>query len=355
MARNTFGHLWTITTFGESHGPAIGVIVDGVPAGIDITEAEIQVELDRRKPGQSAVTTPRKESDTVEILSGVFEGKTTGVPVAFLIRNEGQRSTDYLKIKDQYRPGHADFTYTKKYGIRDYRGGGRSSARETAARVAAGALAKKFLAGLGISVRAYTQSVGHIEAQTVDFDEIERNPVRCPDAQKAKDMEALIKEIRATGDSIGGVLEAVVSGCPVGLGEPLYDKLDAMLAYAVMSIGAIKGIEIGLGFGHSTLKASESNDAFYMEGDKVRTKTNYCGGILGGISTGEDIVLRAVIKAPSSITIEQDTVDSNGDDTTIQVHGRHDPCLCPRAVPVLEAMIALTIADAYLLMKAYQG
>ncbi len=353
MARNTFGHLLTITTFGESHGPAIGVIVDGVPSGIAITEAEIQVDLDRRRPGQSAVTTPRKESDTVEILSGVFEGVTTGAPVSLLIRNEGQRSTDYSKIKDSFRPGHADFTYFTKYGIRDYRGGGRSSGRETACRVAAGAIAKKYLAHLGVSVIAYTKAVGDIQAEVIDYQEIERNAVRCPDAQKAKEMEALIKEIRGTGDSIGGVLEAVVTGCPVGLGEPLYDKLDAMLAYGVMSIGAIKGVEIGLGFAHSNLKASQTNDAFHMEGDRVRTETNHCGGILGGISTGEDIVLRAVIKAPSSITVEQNTVDIEGQPEVIQVHGRHDPCLCPRAVPVLEAMIALVIADAYLMMKAY--
>ena len=311
------------------------------------------MDLDRRRPGQSAVTTPRKESDTVEILSGVFDGVTTGAPVSLLIRNEGQRSTDYSKIKDSFRPGHADFTYFTKYGIRDYRGGGRSSGRETACRVAAGAIAKKYLAHLGISVIAYTKSVGDIQAEVIDYQEIERNAVRCPDAQKAKEMEALIKEIRGTGDSIGGVLEAVVTGCPVGLGEPLYDKLDAMLAYGVMSIGAIKGVEIGLGFGHSNLKASQTNDAFHMEGDRVRTGTNHCGGILGGISTGEDIVLRAVIKAPSSITVEQNTVDIEGQSEVIQVHGRHDPCLCPRAVPVLEAMIALVIADAYLMMKAY--
>ncbi len=355
MARNTFGHLFTITTFGESHGPAIGVIVDGVPSGIEITEADIQMDLDRRRPGQSAVTTPRKESDTVEILSGVFEGKTTGAPVSLLIRNEGQRSTDYSKIKDLFRPGHADFTYLTKYGIRDYRGGGRSSGRETACRVAAGVIAKKYLAQLGVSVVAYTKSVGSIQAETIDFNEIERNLVRCPDAKKAVEMEALIKQIRGTGDSIGGVLETVVTGCPVGVGEPLYDKLDAMLAYGVMSIGAIKGVEIGLGFGHSLLKGSQSNDAFYMDGDRVRTRSNYCGGILGGLSTGEDIVIRAVIKAPSSITIEQETIDTQGNVATIEVHGRHDPCLCPRAVPVLEAMVAVVIMDAVLMSKAYQS
>jgi len=349
MSANSFGNLFTITTFGESHGVAIGVIVDGVPAGMALSEADIQVELDRRKPGQSAVTTPRKEADIVEILSGVFEGKTTGASIGMLIRNTNQRSKDYADIMHKFRPGHADFTYQDKYGHRDYRGGGRSSARETACRVAGGAIAKKYLSHLGISIRAYTKSVGPIVANTIDFTQIEQNPVRCPDAHSAVQMEAYIKEVRATGDSVGGVVEAVVSGCPSGLGEPLYQKLDAMLAFAIMSIPAIKGIEIGSGFDHSQMKASQSNDAFYMKDGQVKTKTNHHGGILGGISTGEDILLRAVVKAPSSITLTQETVDDEGQDTTVQVHGRHDPCLCPRAVPVVEAMIAITLLDAYLL------
>lgn len=351
-AANSFGNLLRFTTFGESHGPAIGVILDGLPAGVEIDEAFIQSELDRRKPGQSAVTTPRKEDDKVEILSGVFEGKSTGVPIGMLIRNTNQRSNDYSNIMDKFRPGHADFPYQVKYGNRDYRGGGRSSARETACRVAAGAVAKLYLKTLGIDVVAYTQSVGYIEAETIDLTSIKNNIVRTADPKKAPEMEALIKSIRATGDSIGGTVVGLVRGCPVGLGEPLYQKLDAMISYAIMSIPAIKGIEIGSGFEHARMKASESNDPMRMDGDMVRSTYNHHGGILGGLSTGEDIVMRAVIKAPSSITLEQDTVDKNGNDTTIQVHGRHDPCLCPRAVPVVEAMLALVIVDAILMDRS---
>lgn len=352
---NTFGTLFKLTTFGESHGPALGVTIDGCPPDLDLTEADIQAELDRRRPGQSAVTTPRKEGDKVEILSGVFEGKTTGAPIGLLIRNENQRSKDYSAIKDLFRPGHADYTYYKKWGDnRDYRGGGRSSGRETACRVAAGAIAKKVLAKYGVSIVAYTTQVGDIKAETVDLAQIEQNPVRCADAQKAKEIEALIKSIRATGDSIGGVVEAVVSGVPVGLGEPCFDKLDAKIAHAVMSIATIKGIEFGAGFGSAEMRGSESNDAFEMRNGQVRTKTNHAGGILGGISCGEDITLRVAVKAPSSITIEQDTVTKDDQPTKVQVHGRHDPCICPRVVPVLESMLAVVVLD-YLLIARVQA
>ena len=350
---NTFGTLFKLTTFGESHGPALGVTIDGCPPDLDLTEADIQAELDRRRPGQSAVTTPRKEGDKVEILSGVFEGKTTGAPIGLLIRNENQRSKDYSAIKDLFRPGHADYTYYKKWGDnRDYRGGGRSSGRETACRVAAGAIAKKVLAKYGVSIVAYTTQVGDIKAETVDLAQIEQNPVRCADAQKAKEMEALIKSIRATGDSIGGVVEAVVSGVPVGLGEPCFDKLDAKIAHAVMSIATIKGIEFGAGFGSAEMRGSESNDAFEMRNGQVRTKTNHAGGILGGISCGEDIRLRVAVKAPSSITIEQDTVTKDDQPTKVQVHGRHDPCICPRVVAVLESMLAVVVLDYLLIARA---
>lgn len=345
---NTFGTLFRMTTFGESHGPGIGVVLDGVPAGMMLSESDIQLELDRRKPGQSAVTTPRKEADIVEILSGVFEGKTSGAPVALLIRNSDQRSKDYSAIKNLYRPGHADYPYDMKYGNRDYRGGGRSSGRETACRVAAGAVAKKFLKEKGVSVIAYTKSVDGVEGQSVDYSVIEANSVRAADALAAAKMEARIKEVRATGDSVGGVIEAIVMGYPVGLGEPLYDKLDALLSHAIMSIGAFKGIEFGAGFEHARMRGSESNDAFFHDGKRVRTETNHCGGILGGLSSGEDIVLRAALKAPSSISVAQKTVTREGEAATVEVHGRHDPCLCPRAVPVVEAMISVVLMDCFL-------
>lgn len=354
MPGNSFGTLFKLMTYGESHGPAIGVVLDGVPPLLDLDVLDIQKELDRRKPGQSAVTTPRKEGDSVEILSGVFEGKTTGAPLAMMIRNEDQRSKDYGDIKDKFRPGHADYTYQEKFGIRDYRGGGRSSGRETACRVAAGAVAKKYLETLGIRIVAYTKSVGTIVAETIDYEAIESNIVRCPDAKKAVEMEALIKDLRGQGDSIGGVVEAVVMGCPVGLGDPCFDKLHAMLGHALLSIGTVKGIEFGDGFAATQLRGSENNDAFYQEGDRVRTKTNHAGGSLGGISTGEDIVLRLALKPPSSITVAQKTVDRFGAEQDIQVHGRHDPCICPRAIPVVEAMIAITILDLFLIQKAFQ-
>ncbi|MDA1353292.1 MAG: chorismate synthase [bacterium] len=352
MAGNSFGDLFRITTFGESHGPGIGVIIDGTPPGLTITEALIQAELDKRRPGQSDVTTPRKEGDKVEILSGVFEDLSTGTPIALLIRNDNQQSKDYSAIKDLYRPGHADYTFQEKFGLRDHKGGGRSSGRETACRVAAGAIAKIALDQHGISITAYTKSVGDIVAETTDFNEIERNPVRSADAKAADKMATLIKALRAKGDSIGSTIEAVIQGCPAGLGDPVFDKLDAMIAHAIMSIGTIKGIEIGDGFAATTKTGSQNNDEFTTKDGKISTVTNNAGGILGGISNGADIVVRAALKPPSSITVEQSTVTKEGKQTSVQVHGRHDPCIAPRAVPVIEAMLAITILDRLLVQKS---
>ncbi len=355
MAGNTYGQLFKLTTFGESHGPAIGVVVDGCMSMLPLHEADIQVELDRRRPGQSSITTQRKESDTVEILSGVFEGKTTGAPIALLIRNSDAKSKDYEKLKDVLRPGHADFSYLAKFGIRDYRGGGRSSGRETAARVAAGAIAKKILAQRKIKIIAYTLSVGDIVAKKIDLYTIESNPVRCPDPQAAALMEQKILDVRKAGDSIGGVVEAVIQGCPPGLGDPVFDKLGARLAAAVMSIGTIKGVEIGDGFAITKLQGSQSNDIFYSEGGRVRTKTNHAGGILGGISTGEEIKLRVAVKPPSSIVLPQETITTSKETTTVQVTGRHDPCICPRVVPVVEAMLAVTLLDCLMIQESTHG
>lgn len=355
MAGNSFGTIFTITTFGESHGPAIGVVCDGVPPNIALSEADIQRDLDRRRPGQSSVTTPRQESDTVEILSGVFEGKTTGTSLAMIIRNTNQQSKDYSDIKSKYRPGHADFTFQQKYGIRDYRGGGRSSGRETAARVAAGAVAKACLSQLGVQIIAYTKSVGAIESTSIDISVIEQNPVRCPDLNAAKKMVALIEQLRDEGDSIGGVVEAVITGCPTGLGDPVFDKLDAMIAHALMSIGTIKGIEFGLGFSATLLKGSEHNDAFIQKAGKIGTLTNNAGGILGGISNGEPIICRVAVKPPSSISKSQHTVTQDQTPTEIEVHGRHDPCICPRVVPVVESMLAVTILDAFLIQSSIKA
>ena len=352
MAGNSFGQLFRITTFGESHGAGIGVIIDGVPPNIDLSEADIQIDLDRRRPGQSKITTQRQESDTAEILSGVFEGKTTGAPIAILIRNSNQRPQDYSEIKDVFRPGHADFSFLAKFGIRDYRGGGRSSGRETACRVAAGAVAKKVLLNAGIKVIAYTLSVGRITAKKIDFNVIEKNIVRAPDLEVAELMITEIEKARKNLDSVGGIVEAVVQGCPAGLGDPVFDKLNAKLSHALMSIGTIRGIEFGEGFRATTMRASEHNDPFITKSKKVHTKTNHAGGILGGISTGEDIVLRVAVKPPSSIAKEQDTINTKLDPVKIQVKGRHDPCICPRVVPVVEAMIAVTLADALLIQKS---
>ena len=351
MAGNSFGQVFKITTFGESHGPAIGVIIDGVPPNLPLTESDIQFELDRRRPGQSRVTTQRKESDTVEILSGVFEKKTTGTALAMLIRNEDHRSSDYSEIKDAFRPGHADYTYFMKYGHRDYRGGGRASGRETACRVAAGAVAKKILREKGINIVAYTLAVGGVYAQKKDFAVIEKNIVRAPDMEAAEKMIAKIDDARKECDSIGGVVEAIVHGCPAGLGDPVFDKLNARLAYALLSIGTIRGIEFGTGFEAAQMPGSKHNDRFFMDGKKIKTLTNHAGGILGGISTGEDIILRVAVKPPSSIPQKQQTVSAEFKDTTVEVKGRHDPCICPRVVPVVEAMIALTLVDALMLQK----
>lgn len=350
MSGNNFGTLFKISTFGESHGPGIGAIIDGCPSNIPLTESDIQVELDRRKPGQSDVTTPRKENDTVEILSGTFEGKTTGAPIGLLIRNQNQRSKDYSQIKDLFRPGHADYTYQKKYQNRDYRGGGRSSGRETASRVAAGAIAKKVLESKGIQTIAYTIQVGDIKANERQLSEIELNAVRCPDKKAAVKMTELIKDIRGTGDSIGGIVEAIITGLPVGIGEPCFDKLDAKIAHAILSIATTKGIEFGNGFNCATQRGSQSNDEFTIENNQVRTKTNHSGGILGGISNGETILLRVAVKAPSSISIKQDTINKQNKKTSVEVHGRHDPCICPRVVPVVEAMLNIVVLD-YLLIN----
>ena len=347
MAGNSFGNHFRIITFGESHGRAIGAVIDGVRPGFPIDIAEVQKELDRRRPGQSTVTTPRSEADRVEILSGVFEGRSTGTPICMLIWNTDQRPAAYEKIKEMFRPGHAGYTYLAKYGISDYRGGGRSSGRETAARVAAGAVAKQLLERRGIRIFAYTKEAGGIEARRIDFAEIERNPMRCPDPESAKRMEELILAVREEGDSVGGVVEVVVQNAPVGLGEPVFDKLEADLAKALLSIGAVKGFEVGNGFAASRLKGSENNDPIYRDEEtgRVRTRTNNAGGIAGGISNGEDIVVRIAVKPPSSIRKEQETVTVEGKAAVISVGGRHDPCICPRVVPVAEAMVALTIFD----------
>lgn len=354
MAGNSFGQLFKITTFGESHGPAIGVVIDGVPPLLDLNEADIQHDLDRRRPGQSKITTQRQEGDKAEILSGVFEGKTTGAPIAILIRNEDQRSKDYENIKNVFRPGHADFSYIAKYGIRDYRGGGRSSGRETAARVAAGAVAKKILAKYGIDIFVYTLSVADITAKNIDLSVIEKNIVRSADPQAAEAMIAKIDEARKNGDSLGGVLECLIKNTPAGLGDPCFDKLNARLAAALMSIATVKGIEFGDGFAVSQLKGSVNNDRFVLKGERIGTATNHAGGIMGGISTGEDITIRLALKPPSSISKEQRTLNEDKKEVDVIVKGRHDPCLCPRVVPVAEAMIALTLVDCLMIQRSTQ-
>ncbi|MGQ9616018.1 MAG: chorismate synthase [Spirochaetota bacterium] len=355
MSGNSFGRLFKITTFGESHGSGIGVVIDGVPPGIALTESDIQRELDRRRPGQSSISTERNESDRVEILSGMIDGITTGAPVTLYVRNENQRPEDYESLKELYRPGHADYTYEMKYGIRDWRGGGRASGRETAARVAAGAVAKKLLKECGIEVIGYTLEIGGVGAEIINYDEIEKNPVRSPDPGKASEMLKRIQEVKAGGDSIGGVVEVVVKGVPPGLGDPVFDKLDALLTHAVMSVGAVKGVEIGRGFQSANMKGSEFNDPFEIRDGRIRTRTNNAGGILGGISTGEDILIRAAIRPAASIRIKQKTVDRKGQERDIEVYGRHDPCIVPRVVPVIESMVSIVIVDCLLLQYAYQN
>ncbi len=356
MAGNSFGQSFRITTFGESHGPAIGVVVDGCPAGLEVDNAFIQSELDRRRPGQSAIVTQRKESDTVQILSGIFEGKTVGTPVAMLIWNEDARSKDYSHIADKFRPSHADFTYFAKYGVRDYRGGGRSSARETAARVAAGALAKLFLKKQGIEISAWVSRVGEIALkknwQELDFSNIEATLVRCPDLETAERMEALIREVKKAGDTIGGVVSCVVRGCPAGLGEPVFDRLHADLGKAMLSINACKGFEIGSGFGGVTMRGSQHNDPFFTdENGVVRTRTNHSGGVQGGISNGMEIEFRAAFKPVATIIAAQGSVNEAGEAVEVEGRGRHDPCVLPRAVPIVEAMAALVLADHFLRQK----
>jgi chorismate synthase len=347
MAGNSFGTLFRITTFGESHGPAVGVVIDGVKPGLLFDLAVIQKELDRRRPGQSAVTTPRKEADRAEVLSGVYEGKTTGTPLCIIVWNKDQRPAAYQKIKTLFRPGHAGYTYLAKFGIADYRGGGRSSGRETIGRVAAGAMAKEMLAERGIEVVGYTIEAAGIRAKEIDFSVIEMNPLRCPDPAAARKMERRILKAQKEGDSVGGVVEVTVRNPPAGLGEPVFDKLEADLAKSLMSIGAIRGIEVGNGFAASRLRGSENNDAMYFDAHagRVRTRTNRAGGIAGGISNGEDIVLRIAVKPTSSIRKEQETTTVDGQAASISVEGRHDPCICPRVVPVAEAMVALTLVD----------
>ena len=353
---NTFGHLFTLTTFGESHGAAIGGVVDGMPAGIDIDLEFIQSELNRRRPGQSAITTSRQEADRVELLSGVFEGKSTGCPIGFIVRNENQHSQDYENLRTVFRPSHADDTYFTKYGIRDHRGGGRSSARITISRVVAGALAKLALRQVGISVQAYTSQVGDIalsrDYRQYDLTQTESNAVRCPDPEKAAEMERLIAEVKAEGDTIGGIITCVVKGCPVGLGEPEFGKLHAELGAAMLSINAVKGFEYGDGFESATRRGSEVNDRFVANDEKaITTLTNHSGGIQGGISNGQDIYFRVAFKPVATLLQPQQTVDMEGNETTLTARGRHDPCVLPRAVPVVEAMAAMTIFDDYLSTK----
>lgn len=345
---NSYGTLFKISTFGESHGPAIGVIIDGCPAGLTIDEAFIQSELDRRKPGQSRITTQRKEEDTFKILSGVFEGVSTGTPIAIVIENQDQRSKDYSHIAETFRPSHADYTYQAKYGVRDYRGGGRSSARETAARVAAGAVAKLFLKHSGVSIQAYVSQVGEIKAphfSTLDLSKTEDNIVRCPDAATAERMISLIDQVRLDRDTIGGVVTCVIKNTPVGLGEPVFDKLHAELGKAMLGINAVKGFEYGSGFDGIALRGSQHNDEFYNDEGRIRTKTNLSGGVQGGISNGEEIYFNVAFKPVATIMQDQASVDKNGNAVTVSGKGRHDPCVVPRAVPIVEAMAALVIAD----------
>ena len=354
---NTYGSIFRITTFGESHGNAVGVIVDGCPAGIDINESFIQSEMARRKPGQSKIVTQRQEDDAIEILSGVFEGKSTGTPIAMMVRNGDQRSKDYSHIADRYRPSHADFTYQEKYGFRDYRGGGRSSARETLARVAAGAIAKMVLKKINIDVQAYVSQVGKLKLEKayteLDLSKTEDNIIRCPDAAMAEQMIEFIDQVRLNRDTVGGVVSCVIKGAPVGLGEPVFDKLHAELGKAMLGINAVKGFEYGSGFEGVELFGSQHNDVFFTdEKGKVRTKTNHSGGVQGGISNGEDIYFRVAFKPVATIMVDQESINDKGETVTVSGKGRHDPCVVPRAVPIVEAMAAMVILDFYLRNKA---
>ena len=350
---NTIGKLFTFTSFGESHGKGIGGIVDGCPSGIELDEEYIQKELNRRRPGQSDISTPRKEDDKVEFLSGIFEGKTTGTPIAFVIWNENQHSSDYDQLKEVYRPSHADYTYQQKYGIRDHRGGGRSSARETASRVVAGAIAKLVLKKSGIEITAFTSQVGHIamtqRVESADLTLIESNIVRCPDLETAEKMIAYIKQLKKEGDSIGGIISCIIKGVPVGLGEPVFDKLQARLSQAMLSINATHGFDYGKGFEGVSLKGSEMNDEFVKIDEKVTTKTNNSGGVQGGISNGQDIYFRVLFKPVATIAKKQETLDIHEKEVELEARGRHDPCVLPRAVPIVEAMAAITLLDLLLI------
>jgi chorismate synthase len=347
---NTFGHLFRITTWGESHGGAIGAVVDGCPPRLPLGEADIQPDLDRRAPGQSAIVTQRKETDTVRILSGVFDGVTLGTPISLMIPNQDQRSEDYREVQEKYRPSHADYTYDAKYGVRDWRGGGRTSARETAARVAAGAIARKLLRErFRVEVIAWVSKVGRLsvesDVESVTVEQVEATPIRCPDAAAAAQMIAAVEAARKAGNSLGGVVTCAVRGCPPGWGEPVFDRLEADLAKAALSLPASKGFEIGSGFAGTDLTGLEHNDSFYMEGDRVRTRTNNSGGVQGGISNGETIYFRVAFKPTATVMREQDTVNVRHEETTIKGRGRHDPCVLPRAVPMVEAMTTLVLAD----------
>lgn len=352
---NSFGRVFRISTFGESHGLGLGAVVEGCPAGLIIDEDFIRSEMQRRKPGQSKITTQRKEEDEFQILSGVFEGKSTGTPIGLVIMNTDQKSKDYSHIADKFRPSHADFTYFEKYGIRDYRGGGRSSARETAARVAAGAIAKLFLKHHGITVQAFVSQVGDLKLgkpyQDLDLAKTEDNIVRCPDPETADQMIELIDQVRKDRDTIGGIVSCVVRGTPVGLGEPVFDRLHADLGKAMLSINAVKGFEYGSGFEGVKMRGSEHNDAFYQEGDRVRTRTNHSGGIQGGISNGEDIYFNVAFKPVATIMQDQESVSESGESVVVSGKGRHDPCVVPRAVPIVEAMAALVLADHLLISR----
>lgn len=352
MSGNTFGKLFTVTTFGESHGPALGCIIDGCPPGIELTEADLQKDLDLRKPGTSRHTTQRREPDEVRILSGVFEGKTTGTPIGLLIENTDQRSKDYSKISEQFRPAHADYTYTHKYGIRDYRGGGRSSARETAMRVAAGAVARKFLEQrLGIRIRGYLAQLGPVLIEKLDWDQVHRNPFFCPDADKVAELETYMDALRKEGNSIGARINVVAEGVPPGLGEPIFDRLDADLAHALMSINAVKGVEIGAGFGCVTQKGTEHRDELTPEG----FLSNHAGGVLGGISSGQPILASIALKPTSSLRLPGRSIDIHGNPVEVITTGRHDPCVGIRATPIAEAMMAIVLMDHYLRHRAQNG
>lgn len=356
-AGNSFGHLFRITTFGESHGGGVGVIIDGCPPGLHISKEEIQKELDRRRPGQSAITTPRNEQDEIHVFSGLLDGQTTGMPIMLMAFNKDVKSEDYNNLQNLYRPGHADYTFQQKYGVRDWRGGGRSSARETIGRVAAGAIAKKYLKEkLGLDIVAYVEQVGDIKApaqpDSLTQEQVETNIVRCPDAEAAARMIELIETVRDDGDSIGGVIRCLIKNSPVGLGEPVFDKLHADLGKAMLSINAVKGFEVGSGFSSVGLRGSQHNDEFFTEGERVRTRTNNAGGVLGGISNGETIYFRVAIKPTSTISKTQHTVTQAQEETTLAATGRHDPCVLPRAVPIVESMAALVMMDHYLRHKA---